>query len=90
MPSIGTKPAPPPKPEVLAAEDGDWETDPTFIVSFQFKNLSFVKLFQNDLDEKESRWGSKTVEGSGHQDSIQLDMLRNEVLESEEKNKVSL
>uniref|UniRef100_A0A1I8C0L8 SH3 domain-containing protein n=1 Tax=Meloidogyne hapla TaxID=6305 RepID=A0A1I8C0L8_MELHA len=72
MPSLGTKPAPPPKPEVLTVADDDWETDPTFI---------------NDLDEKESRWGSKTVEGSGHQDSIQLNMLRNEVLESEEKNK---
>jgi hypothetical protein len=34
MPSIGTKPAPQPKPEVLAAADDDWETDPTFIVNF--------------------------------------------------------
>nr|CAD2167881.1 unnamed protein product [Meloidogyne enterolobii] len=72
MPSIGTKPAPPPKPETLTGADDDWETDPTFI---------------NDLSEKESRWGSKTVEGSGHQDSIKLDMLRNEVLENDEKNK---
>ncbi|KAF7640206.1 SH3 domain-containing protein [Meloidogyne graminicola] len=72
MPAIGTKPAPPPKPEALNVADDDWETDPTFI---------------NDLNEKESRWGSKTVEGSGHQDSVQLDILRNEVLENEEKNK---
>jgi len=32
MPSIGTKPAPPPKPETLTVADDDWETDPTFIV----------------------------------------------------------
>ena len=30
--------------------DDDWETDPDFV---------------NDVTEEESRWGSKTVEGSG-------------------------
>jgi len=32
--------------------------------------------------------GSETVEGSGHQDSIKLDMLSNGFLENDEKNKV--
>ncbi|KAK1785182.1 hypothetical protein P4O66_018595, partial [Electrophorus voltai] len=33
----------------------DWETDPDF---------------ENDVTEKEQRWGAKTVEGSGHQEHI--------------------
>ena len=26
--------------------------------------------FQNDVSEKEQRWGAKTVQGSGHQEHI--------------------
>jgi len=49
------------------ANNGDadeWETDPDFV---------------NDVSEKEQRWGAKTVEGSGHQASMKLDQLRDEV-----------
>jgi len=51
--------------EVKNGDDGDeWETDPDFV---------------NDVSEKEQRWGAKTVEGSGHQASMKLDKLRDEV-----------
>lgn len=40
-------------------------------------------LFQNDVDEKESRWGAKTIEGSGHQESVSLDQLRKEVIKND-------
>jgi len=49
------------------ANNGDadeWETDPDFV---------------NDVSEQEQRWGAKTVEGSGHQASMKLDKLREEV-----------
>jgi len=49
------------------ANNGDadeWETDPDFV---------------NDVSEQEQRWGAKTVEGSGHQASMKLDKLRDEV-----------
>uniref|UniRef100_A0A915PY96 SH3 domain-containing protein n=1 Tax=Setaria digitata TaxID=48799 RepID=A0A915PY96_9BILA len=49
-------------------EDDDWDTDPDFV---------------NDVNEKESRWGAKTVEGSGHQESLSLDQLRREVIKSD-------
>jgi cortactin len=52
--------------------DDDWETDPDFI---------------NDISEKESRWGARTVTGSGHQESIRLDQLREEVLKSDRELK---
>jgi len=44
--------------------DDEWETDPDFV---------------NDVSEKEQRWGAKTVEGSGHQASMKLDQLREQV-----------
>ncbi|XP_037650973.1 src substrate cortactin-like isoform X4 [Sebastes umbrosus] len=46
-------------------DDGDdWETDPDF---------------ENDVSEKEQRWGAKTVEGSGHQEHIDIHRLRQTV-----------
>uniref|UniRef100_A0AAR2M0E9 SH3 domain-containing protein n=1 Tax=Pygocentrus nattereri TaxID=42514 RepID=A0AAR2M0E9_PYGNA len=42
----------------------DWETDPDF---------------ENDVTEKEQRWGAKTVEGSGHQEHINIHHLREKV-----------
>ncbi|TPP60182.1 Src substrate cortactin [Fasciola gigantica] len=51
----------------------DWETDPDFV---------------NDVTEKEQRWGSKTVGGSGHQGSIDLRALREEVKQSDKINKL--
>ncbi|XP_042564022.1 src substrate cortactin isoform X5 [Clupea harengus] len=50
----------------VAVDDGgdDWETDPDF---------------ENDVSEKEQRWGAKTVEGSGHQEHINIHDLRNKV-----------
>ncbi|CAI4232511.1 unnamed protein product [Auanema sp. JU1783] len=53
------------------ADDDDWDTDPTF---------------ENDLTEKEARWGSKTVEGSGHQGSFSLEQFRREALDSDKLN----
>ncbi|XP_073709379.1 src substrate cortactin isoform X2 [Misgurnus anguillicaudatus] len=50
----------------VAADDGgdDWETDPDF---------------ENDVSEKEQRWGAKTVVGSGHQEHINIHQLRERV-----------
>ncbi|CAB1428385.1 unnamed protein product [Pleuronectes platessa] len=47
-------------------DDGgdDWETDPDF---------------ENDVSEKEQRWGAKTVAGSGHQEHINIHQLRETV-----------
>ncbi|XP_076011780.1 src substrate cortactin isoform X2 [Genypterus blacodes] len=42
----------------------DWETDPDF---------------ENDVSEKEQRWGAKTVAGSGHQEHINIHQLRQTV-----------
>uniref|UniRef100_A0AAY5KVR5 SH3 domain-containing protein n=1 Tax=Esox lucius TaxID=8010 RepID=A0AAY5KVR5_ESOLU len=48
----------------LDAGGDDWETDPDF---------------ENDVSEKEQRWGAKTVEGSGHQEHINIHKLRENV-----------
>ncbi|VDP39897.1 unnamed protein product [Heligmosomoides polygyrus] len=49
-------------------EDDEWETDPDFV---------------NDISEKASRWGAKTVEGSGHQEHFNMDQFRQEALVAE-------
>uniref|UniRef100_A0A7I4YTG6 Hs1 Cortactin and Src homology-3 domain containing protein n=2 Tax=Haemonchus contortus TaxID=6289 RepID=A0A7I4YTG6_HAECO len=49
-------------------EEDEWETDPDFI---------------NDISEKASRWGAKTVEGSGHQEHFNMDKFRKEALEAD-------
>lgn len=43
------------------------------------------KLFrpQNNLSEKEARWGSTTVQGSGHQDSLSMAELRQKVVKTD-------
>uniref|UniRef100_A0A8C6M8B6 Cortactin n=1 Tax=Nothobranchius furzeri TaxID=105023 RepID=A0A8C6M8B6_NOTFU len=50
----------------VSVEEGadDWETDPDF---------------ENDVSEKEQRWGAKTVAGSGHQEHIDIHQLRETV-----------
>ncbi|XP_039503443.1 src substrate cortactin-like isoform X2 [Pimephales promelas] len=50
----------------VAVDEGgdDWETDPDF---------------ENDVSEKEQRWGAKTVAGSGHQEHINIHKLRERV-----------
>uniref|UniRef100_A0A3B4ASU4 Hematopoietic cell-specific Lyn substrate 1 n=1 Tax=Periophthalmus magnuspinnatus TaxID=409849 RepID=A0A3B4ASU4_9GOBI len=50
----------------LNVDDGgdDWETDPDF---------------ENDVSEKEQRWGAKTVAGSGHQEHINLTWIWGQV-----------
>ncbi|XP_077419250.1 src substrate cortactin [Vanacampus margaritifer] len=50
----------------VTVNDGgdDWETDPDF---------------ENDVSEKEQRWGAKTVAGSGHQGHINIHHLRETV-----------
>uniref|UniRef100_A0A287B8E9 Src substrate cortactin n=2 Tax=Sus scrofa TaxID=9823 RepID=A0A287B8E9_PIG len=53
----------------IAQDDGgadDWETDPDFV---------------NDVSEKEQRWGAKTVQGSGHQEHINIHKLRENVFQ---------
>ena len=50
--------------QVNNGDTDEWETDPDFV---------------NDVSEQEQRWGAKTVEGSGHQASMKLDQLREQV-----------
>ena len=53
----------------ITPDDGgadDWETDPDFM---------------NDVSEKEQRWGAKTVQGSGHQEHINIHKLRENVFQ---------
>ncbi|EDL18250.1 cortactin, isoform CRA_d [Mus musculus] len=53
----------------ITQDDGgadDWETDPDFV---------------NDVSEKEQRWGAKTVQGSGHQEHINIHKLRENVFQ---------
>lgn len=47
-----------------ANDPDDWDTDPDFV---------------NNVSEKDQRWGSKAIEGSGRQGAINLDSLRSEV-----------
>lgn len=47
-----------------ANDPDDWDTDPDFV---------------NNVSEKDQRWGSKAIEGSGRQSAVNLDNLRNEV-----------
>lgn len=57
------------KPAIVNNGDDDWDTDPDFV---------------NDVSEKEQRWGSKTIEGSGHQASVNLSELRKEAIKADE------
>ena len=41
--------------ETTTNDDDDWDTDPNFV---------------NDVSEKQQRWGSKTIAGSGRQDAV--------------------
>jgi cortactin len=55
----------------VAAQDDDWETDSDFV---------------NNVSEKEQRWGSKTVEGSGKPaQAVDLGQLRNKVTTQHEQ-----
>uniref|UniRef100_A0ABI8AHD4 SH3 domain-containing protein n=1 Tax=Felis catus TaxID=9685 RepID=A0ABI8AHD4_FELCA len=59
----------------IAQDDGgadDWETDPDFV---------------NDVSEKEQRWGAKTVQGSGHQEHINIHKLRENVFQEHQSLK---
>lgn len=51
----------------------DWETEPDFV---------------NDVSEKEQRWGSKTIPGSGRQAYIDMNTLREEVKQADQQNKL--
>uniref|UniRef100_A0A0K0EXG6 Cortactin (inferred by orthology to a D. melanogaster protein) n=1 Tax=Strongyloides venezuelensis TaxID=75913 RepID=A0A0K0EXG6_STRVS len=53
----------------IIKDEDDWETDPDFV---------------NDISERESRWGSKTVEGSGRLDTFDVSKLRDEVVVADE------
>ncbi|CAH8862921.1 unnamed protein product [Trichobilharzia szidati] len=55
--------------------EDDWETEPDFV---------------NDVTEKEQRWGSKTVAGSGHQASIDMAALREEVKQADRLAKLKI
>jgi len=50
----------------------EWDTDPDFV---------------NTVTEKEQRWGSKTIQGSGRIDSVDIQKLRDEVKQDETKKK---
>ncbi|KAJ8413080.1 hypothetical protein AAFF_G00106620 [Aldrovandia affinis] len=50
--------------QVVPDGEDDWETDPDF---------------ENNISEQEQRWGAKTVEGSGHQEHINIHELRENV-----------
>lgn len=53
-----------------APQDDDWETDADFV---------------NDVSEKEQRWGSKTVEGSGKpKEALDLSQVRQNVVSKNE------
>ncbi|XP_025890430.1 src substrate cortactin isoform X2 [Nothoprocta perdicaria] len=58
----------------VSPDDGadDWETDPDFV---------------NDVSEKEQRWGAKTVNGSGHQEHINIHQLRENVFQEHQNLK---
>uniref|UniRef100_A0A8D2QDU7 Cortactin n=1 Tax=Zonotrichia albicollis TaxID=44394 RepID=A0A8D2QDU7_ZONAL len=58
----------------VSQDDGadDWETDPDFV---------------NDVSEKEQRWGAKTVNGSGHQEHINIHQLRENVFQEHQNLK---
>uniref|UniRef100_A0A8C0Q977 Src substrate cortactin n=1 Tax=Canis lupus familiaris TaxID=9615 RepID=A0A8C0Q977_CANLF len=43
--------------------------------------LIVYSSFQNDVSEKEQRWGAKTVTGSGHQEHINIHKLRENVFQ---------
>lgn len=55
--------------------DDEWETEPDFV---------------NDVTEKEQRWGSKTVIGSGHQASIDMVALKEEVKQADRLAKLKI
>jgi cortactin len=38
------------------------------------------------VDEKEQRWGSRTIEGSGRLDSVNIDKLREQVKQDDRDN----
>ncbi|KAF1603576.1 UNVERIFIED_CONTAM: Src substrate cortactin, partial [Eudyptes robustus] len=57
----------PPVPPKPSADD-DWDTDPNY---------------KNDVSEKEARWGSRVIEGSGHQDALNMAELRAQVMKSD-------
>lgn len=58
----------------ITQDDGsdDWETDPDFV---------------NDVSEKEQRWGAKSVQGSGHQEHINIHKLRENVFQEHQSLK---
>ncbi|XP_068004520.1 src substrate cortactin isoform X2 [Melanerpes formicivorus] len=58
----------------ISHDDGadDWETDADFV---------------NDVNEKEQRWGAKTVKGSGHQEHINIHQLRENVFQEHQNLK---
>jgi hypothetical protein len=69
--------------KVVAAQqdtaDDEWETDSDFVVNTTcaidtaFSMNLYLLLFQikNTVSEKEQRWGSKSVQGSGRVESIE-------------------
>ncbi|OQV13651.1 Src substrate protein p85 [Hypsibius exemplaris] len=50
--------------QLQAKTDDDWDTDPDYV---------------NNVSEKDQRWGAKHIAGSGHQASVDLKKLREEV-----------
>lgn len=59
---------PAPPPKPMNLADDDWETESDFV---------------NDMSERELRWGAKSVQGSGHQESFNLKNLHKEILKAD-------
>jgi hypothetical protein len=61
------------------------KTIPNLPESLHLKmELYFFVVQKNTVSEKEQRWGSKTIQGSGHIDSVDIQKLREEGLKPEE------
>jgi len=58
--------------DIFSANDDDWDTDADFV---------------NTVSEKEQRWGSKSVQGSGRQGFVDIDKLRDDVKKDDEISK---
>eukprot|EP00128_Syssomonas_multiformis_P017606 Colp12_sorted_trinity150504_noHs@7803 len=61
-------------PKDFKAGDDDWSDDDD-------SNANFV----NDVSEKEQRWGSKTVQGSGRQEAFDVSKVRQEGVKAHEE-----
>lgn len=53
-----------------ANDPDEWDTDPDFV---------------NDISEKDQRWGSKAIQGSGRQGAVDMNVIRTEINKEDNK-----